>query len=201
MLKVAAVVLATTAFVSCRSGSSASSCRTGDMTASLNSSSSGVMQAAYGDWIRNARECKVGDYVIVTPAEGSSGEILVGRRGHAVFYSDAHYTTVMDASGKRIVFGSQKGTAPGENNFLSYATFDPVQNAWIDTVDAGGDGSVDFRFVDRQGQEKRTEYSVDQRWLELVRRGTLKGVVLDGEFMTPAAAREKLSARKAGPAK
>jgi len=159
------------------------------------------MQAAYGDWIRNARECKVGDYLIVTPAEGDSGEILVGRRGHPVFYSDAHRTTVMDASGQRIVFGSQKGTAPGENSFVSYATFDPVRNGWIDTVDAGGDGSVDFRFVDRQGQEKRTEFNVDQRWLELVPRGTLKGVVLDGEFMTPAAARERLSARQAGPAK
>jgi len=159
------------------------------------------MQAAYGDWIRNARECKVGDYVVVTPAAAGSGEILVGRRGHPVFYSDAHHTTVMDASGKRIVFGSQKGTAPGESNFVSYATFNPVQDAWIDTVDTGGDGSVDFRFVERQGQEKRTEYNVDQRWLELVPSGTLKGVVLDGEFMTPAAAREKLSARKAGRAK
>jgi hypothetical protein len=54
---------------------------------------------------------------------------------------------------------------------------------------------------DRQGQDVRTEINVEQRWLELVRRGTLRGVVLDRELMTPAAARERLSARRAGLAK
>ena len=159
------------------------------------------MQAAYGSWIHNARECTVGDYVITVPAEAGSGEILVGRQRRLVFYSDAHQTSVMDASGKRFVFNSTKGRAPSEYTFISYTTLDPSQNAWIETVDSAGDGSVDFRLIDRQGQDVRTEYNVDQRWLEVVRRGTLSGVVLDGEFMTPAAAREKLSARKAGLAK
>ena len=201
MLKVTAVMLATTALVSCGAPSSTLRCRTGDMTSSLDTSTSQGMQALYGPWIRNARECIVGDYVITVPAEAGSGEILVGRQRRPVFYSDPRQTSVLDPSGTRIVFNSTKGGAPNENTRTSYATFDPIQNAWIETVDNAGDGSVDFRLIERQGQEVSTEYIVDQRWLELVRRGTLSGVVLDGEFMTPAAAREKLSARRAGSAR
>jgi len=198
MLKVTAVMLATTALVSCGSRSTASSCRTGDMTKSVAPSASQPMQVAFGTWIRNARECEVGDYLIDTPADAGSGEILVSRQGRVVFYSDAHQTFVMDSSGKRFVFNSTKGREPGDNTVISYSAFDPAQNAWIETVDGAGDGSVDFRLIERQGQDVRTEYSVDQRWLELVRHGSQSGVVLDGEFMTPSAAREKLSARRAG---
>jgi hypothetical protein len=118
-----------------------------------------------------------------------------------VFYSDARQTVVMDAAGKRFLFNSTKGSAPSDSTFISYTTFDPSGNAWIETVDGEADGSVDFRLVDRAGEDVRTEYSVDQRWLQLVQRDAFRGVVLDGEFMTPAAAREKLSARRAGSAK
>jgi hypothetical protein len=74
-----------------------------------------------------------------------------------------------------------------------------VQKVWIENVDAAGHGSLDLRRIEDPGPAVKTEYSVDQRWLELVHRGSMSDVMLDGEFMTPAVAREKIAAkRKAG---
>ncbi len=195
MIKTVAVLLGTTALMSCTSDGTTLRCGTGDMT-SLEPALSKGMQTAFGPWVHDVRVCRIGDYVIVTPATtAASGEILVGRRRRPLFYSDDHNTHVMDASGKRLLFSSTKGRTPQDNTFISYTTFDPAQNAWIETVDYAGDGSVDFRMVEGPDQNKRTEYNVAQRWLELIHRGSLSGVMLNGEFMTPAAAREKLSTR------
>jgi hypothetical protein len=195
-IRAMAVSIVTIPSISCGARVTSAACRNGDATKSLSPEVSSQMLDAFGAWVQHVRECQVGDYVIYTPAEGGSGQILVGRRQLPVFYSDASTTTLMDASGKRIVFSSTKSARPSESTFISYATYDPVQKVWVENVDVAGDGSIDFRRIETPGLPVKTEYSVDQRWLELVQRGSLSGVILDGEFMTPAVAREKLAATR-----
>jgi len=100
----------------------------------------------------------------------------------------------MDTAGKRVQYETTRSAkGPG---FVSFATQDPKTGAWIDSIDFESNGSVDYRTTESADGTSKRELSVDQRWLEVVKRDGRDGVVLDGEFMTAAAAREKLSARQ-----
>jgi hypothetical protein len=171
---------------------------TGDLTGSLNSASAKMLRGELGPWVKHVRECHVGEYVIDVPAEGGHGEIMIGRKGQPVFSITGSTTIVMDSSGKRVLFEANEGKAVGIP-VVSYATHDRATDTWVENVDYGANGTVDYRTTETAGGTIKKEVSVDQRWLELVQRGDRTGVILDGEFMTPAAAKEKLAARRTSP--
>jgi hypothetical protein len=172
-----------------------SECKTGDLSGSLNPASSKMMRGQLGPWVKHVRECRIGEYVIDTPAEGGHGEIMVGRNGNPVFgISSGGTTTVVDSSGTRVIFESTRGEKG--THHVSFATHDGITNSWVDNFDIEGDGNVDFRTTETPDGKTKKEVSVEQQWLEVVQRGDRTGVILDGEFMTAGAAREKIAARR-----
>ena len=193
-LNAAVLVVVMAGTVTCARGSIMSGCKTGDLTGSLNSASSKMM-LELGPWVKHARECHVGEYVIHVPAEGGHGEIVVGRNGQPVFFVTSSSTILFDSSGKRVLFEADQGQASGLP-VVSYATHVRATDTWVENVDFGADGTVEYRRTETAGGTVKKEVSVDQRWLEVVQRGGRDGVILDGEFMTAAAAREKLAARR-----
>ena len=169
-----------------------SGCKTGDLTASLDSESSKMLRQL-GPWVKHVRECYVGEYVVFAPAEGGNGDMMVGRRnGNPVFMVSGGTTTVFDSSGRRVVFEATQG----QGAYVSYATHDRATDSWIDNVDLGGNGTVDYRTTQTASGQMKKEISVDQHWLEVVQRGDRTGVILDGDFMTAAVAREKVAAKR-----
>ena len=60
----------------------------------------------------------------------------------------------------------------------------------MENVDFGADGVIDLRRTEIAAQPIKEELKVGNRWLEYVTRDGRSGVLLDGKFMSPAAARE-----------
>jgi hypothetical protein len=154
-----------------------------------------MVRGEAGPWVKHVRECHVGEYVIDVPAEGGHGEIMVGRNGQPVFFVTSSGTIVFDSSGKRVLFEANQGQAVGLP-VVSYATHVRAADTWVENVDFGADGTVDYRTTESADGKIKKEVSVDQRWLEVVQRGDRTGVIWDGEFMTAAAAREKIAAKR-----
>jgi len=79
---------------------------------------------------------------------------------------------------------------------ISYAAYDPVQQAWIENRDYGADGTVDARTTEIAGRLPKEEMRVGDHWLAIVERDGKRGTVLNGRFMSIAEARAELSANR-----
>jgi hypothetical protein len=108
-------------------------CRTGDMAIGMTAQKAKELENLAGPWIHNARECRVGDYLVDAPDRQGSPELFVSRTGLPVL-------AVAD-------------------------------------------------------QPLKEQVKVGDRWLDYVTREGRSGVVLDGKFMSPAAARKEVAAR------
>jgi hypothetical protein len=97
-------------------------------------------------------------------------------------------TTLLDATGHRVLYQWDRGKST-----ISYAGYDAARQAWIDNLDFGADGVVDFRTTEISGREVKQELMVGDRWLEFLKRDGTTGVVLDGKFMSVDDARKKLA--------
>jgi len=185
--------IAGAAIMSYRTGG-AVGCRTSDMTSGNAPESVETMEATQGAWIHRTRECRIGEYLVIVPADGRSGEVFLARNGQPLFFASPNLTTVLDSDGKRVLFEAGHNRPGALKDIISYTAFDPVQAAWVESNDFGADGTVDFRSTQIAGRPLKREFRVGERWLEVVARDGKDGTILDGEFMSGAEARLRLSA-------
>src|SRR5436190_12180851 len=115
-------------------------CRTGDMTMGVGTTKAKELIGFSGDWIRNARECRVGDYVVYGPDRDGYPEIMLSRAGRPFLLLSNNATTLFDADGQRVLYQWDRGTS-----VISYDGYDPKQHAWIENLDFHADGTIDFR--------------------------------------------------------
>jgi hypothetical protein len=169
---------------------SRSLCRTGDMTIGIGAERAKELEAFAGGWIHNARECRLGDYLVIAPDRRGSPDILLSRMGELFLGVSKNSTMLLDADGQRVLYQWDRGKSPT----ISYAGYDPARQAWIDNRDFGADGVVDFRTTEISGQQAKQELKVGDRWLELLNRDGTTGVLLDGKFISVDDARKKLAA-------
>jgi len=194
-LNAAVLVVAMAGTMTCGRRSNLSECKSGDLAGSLNAGAAKLLRGELGPWVKHVRECHVGEYVIDVPAEGGHGEIMVGRNGQPMFFVTASSTILFDSSGKRVLFEANQGQAVGFP-VVSYATHNRAADTWVENVDFGADGTVEYRTTETAGGTIKKEFSLDQRWLEVIQRGDRSGVIFDGEFMTADAARQRLAAKQ-----
>jgi hypothetical protein len=166
-------------------------CRTGDMAIGMTAQKGKELENLAGPWIHNARECRVGDYLVDAPDRQGSPELFVSRTGLPVLALSKDLTTLVGADGHRVLYEWDR-KQPG---FISYNAFDRAHNAWVENVDFGADGVIDFRRTEVADQPLKEQVKVGDRWLDYVTREGRSGVVLDGKFMSPAAARKEVAAR------
>jgi hypothetical protein len=164
-------------------------CRTGDMTKGIGAESAKELEDFAGGWIHNARECRVGDYLVDAPDRQGSPDIFLSRMGEPFLVSYRNTTTLYDADGHRVLYEWDRA-----KSVIRYAGYDAATQAWIENLDFGADGIVDFRTTEIAGRQVKQELKVGDRWLELLKRDGRTGVVLDGQFMSGADARKKLAA-------
>jgi hypothetical protein len=164
-------------------------CRTGDMTMGIGAERAKELEDFAGGWIHSARECRVGDYLVVAPDRQGSPDLFLSRMGKPFLGLSRSTTTLVDADGHRIVYQWDRG-----KSVISYAGYDAARQAWIDNLDFGADGIVDFRTTEIAGRQVKQELKIGDRWFELLKRDGRTGVVLDGQFMSGADARKKVDA-------
>jgi hypothetical protein len=169
---------------------SRSLCRTGDMTIGIGAERAQELEAFAGGWIHNARECRLGDYLVIAPDRRGSPDILLSRMGELFLGVSKNSTMLLDADGQRVLYQWDRGKSPT----ISYAGYDTARQAWIDNRDFGADGVVDFRTTEISGQQAKQELKIGDRWLEFLKRDGTTGVLLDGKFISVDDARKKLAA-------
>jgi hypothetical protein len=164
-------------------------CRTGYMTKGIGAERAKEVENFAGGWIHNVRECRVGDYLVIAPDRQGSPDIFLSRMGKLFMGVSQDTTMLLDADGRRILYQWDRAKST-----ISYAGYDPVRQAWIDNLDFGADGVVDFRTTEISGRQVKQELKVGDRWLEFLKRDGTTGVLLDGDFMSADDARKKLAA-------
>ncbi len=170
-------------------------CRTGDMTLAMDPQWAKGTAQVFGTWIRDVRECRVGDYLVDAPDHEGSPEIMLSRN-HAPFLLVSKDTiTLLEGKDHRIVYQRNYGT-PGA---VSYAAYDPSRHAWIDNIDFGADGVLDLRSTEIGGQQVKKEMRVGDRWLEFEVRDKKRLVLLDGKYVPLEDAQEHLAATAGSP--
>jgi hypothetical protein len=137
-------------------------------------------------WTRRRLACAAGDYIVAVPSEGGHGEdaILI-RKGRPFLLVGSEQTSLLDESGKRIIFQITPANSH-RVSMISYEGYDQVQGAFVENVDIGADGTLDYRTTKVAGRDVKQEYRVGERWLEVVRRDGLPGVIFGGRFMAVA---------------
>jgi hypothetical protein len=168
---------------------SRSLCRTGDMTIGIGAEKAKESEDFAGGWIHNARECRLGDYLVIAPERQGSPDILLSRMGKPFLGVSKNSTMLLHADGHRVLYQWDRGKST-----ISYAGYDAARQAWIDNLDFGADGVVDFRTTEISGQQAKQELKVGDRWLEFRKRDGTTGVLLDGKFISVDDARKKLAA-------
>jgi hypothetical protein len=168
---------------------SRSLCRTGDMTAGLDAERAKELEDFAGGWIHDARECRVGDYLVIAPDRQGSPDMVLSRMGKPFLGVSKDTTMLLDADGRRVLYRWDRAKST-----ISYAGYDAARQAWIDNLDIGAEGGVDFRTTEISGQQVKQELKVGDRWLEFLKRDGATGVLLDGQVMSVDDARKKLAA-------
>ena len=90
-------------------------CRTGDLAASVAGEAAKSLESAEYGWMRSARQCDIGEYSVVTPAQTDQNAILVFRNGtvrRPVFAATTDATNLFDPEGKRGLRGLQVRSEP-----------------------------------------------------------------------------------------
>jgi hypothetical protein len=164
-------------------------CRTGYLRRGFGAERAKELEDFAGGWIHNARQCRVGDYLVIAPERQGSPDILLSRMGEPFLGVSKNTTTLLDADGRRVLYQWDRG-----KSIISYAGYDASRQAWIDNRDFGADGIVDFRTTEISGREVKQELKVGDRWLEFLKRDGTTGVLLEGKFMSADDARKKLAA-------
>lgn len=216
-------------------------CTIGDLAASLGPEPATSLEPKEYDWVRSARQCDMGQYIVVTPERSGRDGVLVIRKGSAarmVFAATTDGANLFDPDGKRGLRGlmvrltrdttalfnvggrgeqltvgretitlldrdvkrvlvsiGRPQSGPGS---LTYSIYDPSDAAWIETV-VGPDGNPEIRRTEVPGHPVKTEVRVAERWLEHVERDGQWGTVIDGQFMSVAAALARLGIKAKRP--
>jgi hypothetical protein len=166
-------------------------CRTGDMTKGIGAGRAKELEDFAGGWIRNARECRVGDYLVDAPDRQGSADLFLSRLGKPLLRLSSNTTTLVDADGQRILYQWDR-----EKSVISYAGYDAARQAWIENLDIGADGLVDVRTTEVSGRQVKRELRIADRWFELLKRDGNTGVVFDGRFTSVDDARKRLVTRE-----
>src|SRR5262245_32311907 len=79
-------------------------CHTGDLTSGVALEKRKPMEELYGQWIRNVRECHVGDYLVDAPAREGSPEIMVSTQNHPFLVVSKKTITLIDHGSEHILY-------------------------------------------------------------------------------------------------
>src|SRR5262245_3792767 len=137
-------------------------CRTGDLARALDTRKSKELEAAFGVWVHQTRQCRIGDYDVVAPVTEGAADILLVRHGKPVFVTSNLITRVLDDD--RVVYEWERG------RLITYTAYDRTRDAWIENYDINADGSIDTRTIAATGRPRKYEVpGTGVRWLEASR--------------------------------
>lgn len=130
-------------------------------------------QVVFSSWHGKARQCRVGDFVVMSPTTAGSGELVITKNGYTEVSITGPKKEVDVLENNRPVLTVQSRSGKEGYDFISYKIRNPEGKVIGDVTDGDMDGQPDFKLFD-----DGTRYAyVDSTWLALEQHGNQSGVV------------------------
>lgn len=168
-------------------GGSAGECRVGDMESALHAKTGKALEQTFGAWVRKARVCHVGDYVVVAPVAADQSDLIVGRNDKMSFIALSRSQTEIVDDG-RVLYNWDR-----TRKVITYSAYDSVRKGWVENYDVNADGSIEIRTIESGAGNQVREVPASDRWLPLVSQNGRSGTMLGQRFMSVEDARAQLS--------
>lgn len=162
-------------------------CRVGDMGSALNAGTGHTLEETFGAWVHKARQCHIGDYLVIAPATAGQPDIIVSRTGKTFYFrASGDQTSIID-DGRPLYEWDRK------EKMITYSAYDDSRKSWVENYDLDADGSIEVRTIESGSDGKVKEVPASKRWLPLISQNGRSGTVLDDRFITIDEARARLA--------
>lgn len=147
-------------------------------------------------WIKNAKMCSVGEYLVFTPASSDSHNLWViradGEPSYPVAMVGVDTITVFQPGTQLLAqFGNQDES--GIYRSMSYEAFDVQKSASVSIFDFDLDGQIDARSLYyRDTGTLQYQHRIADEWQDLVEQDGRFGYLIDGQFQPMKEGRELL---------
>jgi hypothetical protein len=132
-----------------------------------------VAQVVFSSWHGKAQQCRVGDFVVMSPTTPGSGQLVITKNGHTEVIITGPKKEVDVLDGDRPVLTVQNRSGKDGYDFISYKIRNTEGKVIGDVTDGDMDGQPDFKLLD-----DGIKYAyVDSTWLVLERHGNQTGVI------------------------
>ena len=159
-----------------------SDCLTGDFSHFIQADND-TLTALGVDWIKDAKACNVGDYIVYSPANGDSDKLwIIGPDHQSIAAIDDDSLTVFTSQRKVLAqFGDRDDI--GDYHSLHYEGTNLHDNTKSTIFDFDLDGVSDGKTTYYQESDTFiNEHRIAGKWQELVKQNDQYGYIVDGEF-------------------
>jgi len=132
-----------------------------------------AVQAVFSSWHAKAMQCRVGDFVVMSPTTAGSGALVITKNGHTEVLITGPKKEVDVLDSDRPVLTVQNRSGKDGYDFISYKIRSTEGKVIGEVTDGDMDGQPDSKLLD-----DGTKYAyVDSGWLAMERHGNQVGVV------------------------
>lgn len=163
------------------------SCIVTDMTAGLSEQDKKVMEVLGAGWMKDAKVCYLGGYMVAAPADGSKGSLYIWKDDHRVLliqegFGVNLYEPVSGPRNKLPIVNLQDRDKDGLFDQLSYIVFDKDGNVKVELFDLNLDGVPETKWV-RVQRNKREIYAwIEEGWHRIEKREGKGSVLIEGRW-------------------
>ena len=155
--------------------SSDDSCVTGSLTTAGLTEVQRAIVNMEAPWTKKARTCKVGGYLVMSPAENSTGDIIVTRNGTTVIIDERNTIYVQSKDHSLVSLQDRDGI--GRFDWVSYDAIDPTDGKKYSISDMNADGQPDMKIGEQAGF-----VNLGEEWSRFEKHGKQIGAVVNGEW-------------------
>jgi len=134
------------------------------------------------DWLRRARACSIGRFVVYGPADGASHNLYVTLDDNPVASISPDGFLLFEGTG-RLVASLSDRDGDGRFDWLDYQGREAGSGNDVAAIDSNLDGKTDMITISESDGSKRRLLNIEGEWLERVTREGETGFIIDGEFV------------------
>jgi hypothetical protein len=137
------------------------------------------------EWISHAKVCEMGPYILVSPANSDSDEVIIVNMNTnaAQIIVDPETVTLFDDS--RSVLAQFSRSDDGTSfKSMTYEGYDPATDSRVSVFDIELDGKADLRIISStDGKRRSTEQRIGSEWHQVIKQDGRYGFVVDDTFL------------------
>jgi len=158
-----------------------------DMTCGLSEQQKKEMEALGAGWIKKAKVCNLGGYMVAAPTDGSKGNLFISKGDQRVLLIQEGfglniYEPVAGPRNRLPIVNLQDWDHDGLFDRLFYRVLDKDANIKVELFDLDLDGVPERKFVHVQKDKIQIYAWIEERWHKVEKREGKPGVSIRGAW-------------------